>query len=386
MRPPDTISTTGPQSPTASSDLVITRGRCHALFAYDIGMHIDLDEADRRIKEVTQREKIRHRRRAPKYFEYRPLPLRVTQPAGPLPLGGFATSATVDLVLYDFGAVLVVYTIPLGGPLEGLLPLADMLYDNADLHNDSRARVESLTNTILTAIEKPHLADTVEDYLTYVIERFESQASLPEILTGNAHLIAQILRSETQPLSQQEIEDALQCRISFNPTDTTLIDWNAALIIDSDADDVVAVLEYANMELLEMRFLDQKLDDALDQAYRALNQPPRRFWQLGSPDGSDLALVSQLQVDSAILFEGVNNALKLLGDQYLARVYQLASQRFHLAEWDASILRKLGTLESIYEKMSDRASSVRLEVLEWIIIILIAISIVLPFIPGLPKH
>ena len=39
-----------------------------------------------------------------------------------------------------------------------------------------------------------------------------------------------------------------------------------------------------------------------------------------------------MQVESAVLFEGVNNALKLLGDQYLARVYRLASQRFHLEE------------------------------------------------------
>jgi hypothetical protein len=44
-----------------------------------------------------------------------------------------------------------------------------------------------------------------------------------------------------------------------------------------------------------------------------------------------------------------------LGDQYLARVYRLVSQRFHLEDWDASILRKLETLESIYGKMSDRA-------------------------------
>ena len=52
---------------------------------------------------------------------------------------------------------------------------------------------------------------------------------------------------------------------------------------------------------------------------------------------SALRDVSQWQVDSAILFEGVNNVLKLLGDQYLARVYRLAAQRFHLTEWDASI-------------------------------------------------
>jgi len=93
--------------------------------------------------------------------------------------------------------------------------------------------------------------------------------------------------------------------------------------------------------------------------------------------------VAQLQVDNALLFEGVNNALKLLGDQYLARVYRLVSDRFHLAEWDTSILRKLQTLESIYEKMSDIAANRRLEVLEWIIIILTAVSIIVYLVPGL---
>jgi hypothetical protein len=101
---------------------------------------------------------------------------------------------------------------------------------------------------------------------------------------------------------------------------------------------------------------------------------------------TDLRRVAQLQVDNAILFEGVNNALKLLGDQYLARVYRLVAQRFHLAEWDASILRKLQTLESIYEKMADQATNYRLEALEWIIIVLIAISILLPFVSGVSGH
>jgi len=70
-----------------------------------------------------------------------------------------------------------------------------------------------------------------------------------------------------------------------------------------------------------------------------------------------LRRVPELQVDNAILFEGVNNTLKLLGDQYLARVYRLLNRRFHLEDWDASILRKLQTLESIYEKTSDQARS-----------------------------
>lgn len=370
------------------ADLVITRGRCHALFAYDIGMQVDLDEANRLVKEAaTQREQIRHRRRAPRHFEFQPLPLRITQAADPIRLGAFTTSASVDLVVYDFAAVLVVYTIPLGGPLQDLLPLADVLYANEDLLADSRHRVELLAETIAPAVMNPVISDAVEDYLSYVIESFSESTSIAGFVAQHRGLLAQILRSEMTPLSEQEVGDALQCHLSFGPNDLTLIDWNAAFIFDPDAYDVVAVLEYANVELLEMRHLDHKLDDALEQAYRVLSEQQRPGWLLGgSGHGSDLSRVARLQVDSALLFEGVNNSLKLLGDQYLARVYQLASQRFHLAEWDASILRKLATLESIYTKMSDRAAGVRMEVLEWIIIILILISILLPFIPGIPKH
>ena len=95
--------------------------------------------------------------------------------------------------------------------------------------------------------------------------------------------------------------------------------------------------------------------------------------------------MGQLQVENAVLFEGVNNALKLLGDQYLARVYRLVSERFHLAEWDASILRKIQTLESIYQKLADQAANRRTEVLEWIVIVLIAAEIAIPFLPRLAR-
>jgi uncharacterized Rmd1/YagE family protein len=75
----------------------------------------------------------------------------------------------------------------------------------------------------------------------------------------------------------------------------------------------------------------------------------------------------------------VTNALKLIGDQYLVRVYGLVSRRFQLAAWDQTISRKLQAIESIYTKMVDRAATRRMEALEWIIIVLIAVSIILPF-------
>jgi hypothetical protein len=107
--------------------------------------------------------------------------------------------------------------------------------------------------------------------------------------------------------------------------DILLVDWNAALLVDSEGDDVRALLEFANVELLEMRYVDQKLDRALDPC-------------------------------------------------------RMVNRRFHLEEWDSSILRKLQSLESIYEKISHQASNRRTEMLEWIIIVLIAFSIAVGFI------
>jgi len=370
----------------AALRLQIRRGVCHVLFAYDVGMAIDLDETERRIREMTQRATIKHKRRAPRYFEYRPAPVRVTHEAAPVLIGRYQTGPTVDALLYDFGGVSITYHFPIDGPLGELVTLSADLYDNPVLLADSRRRVEELVTAIQAAVRRPLFSDFVETYTIFQIEQLAPAPDVNDLVTTHAAVIAQILRSEGVALSQQEIADATSVHISFSARDVTIIDWDAALVIDPDAEDVLAVLEFANVELLEMRHLDQQLDDALDQAYEAIARRTWRRFALPGSSRADLRRIARLQVDGAILFEGVNNALKLLGDQYLARVYRLASQRFHLGEWDASILRKLETLESIYAKMSDVATGRRMEVLEWIIILLIAASILIPFLSGAPTH
>src|SRR2546425_1031290 len=160
--------------PEAQAEPVVQEGICYALFAYDAGLAINLDESERRITALTQRAAIRHKRRAPRYFEYRPAPLRVTQEREALAVGAFS---------------------PPSPPAE--------------------------------------------------------------LYTTHAQEVARILRSERAPLSAQEVNDALGHRISFGSEDVAVIDWDGALIADRDADDVRAVLEFANVELLEMRYLDQ---------------------------------------------------------------------------------------------------------------------------------
>jgi hypothetical protein len=386
------LSNPGPSSTKPSTgagvglrpQLRIEKGRCLALFAYDVALSIDLDKCDSRITALKQRAQLKQSRRAPRYIEYTPAPLRVSTTAAPVEVAKFHTTSNVDLVIFDFGSVSVTYTIPLKCDLDDLVRLSDALYDNAALLGDSRRQVETLLAGLQDAVSQRHSEMRAETYSIFQIEEVAPHRPTDELYANHRHVIAQILRAETSTLSAQEVDDATSARVSFGADDLALIDWNGAVLFDRDANDVIAVLEFANVELLEMCWLDQQLDRALDEAYEALNRRSwRRNWLPGK-SGADLRRVARLQVDSALLFEGVNNTLKLVGDQYLARAYRLISARLHLDEWDTGILRKLTSLESIYQKMSDVAATWRLELLEWIIIILIAVSIVIPFIPGVP--
>ncbi len=79
-------------------------------------------------------------------------------------------------------------------------------------------------------------------------------------------------------------------------------------------------------------------------------------------------------------------SLKLLGDQSVSRTYRLVAERLYLEEWDASVTRKLKTADNLYHTLADWAATRRVELLEWIIIILIAVSIVIPFVVGSGAH
>jgi hypothetical protein len=351
-------------------------GVCHALFAYDVGFAIDLDGAQRLLEAAggpdPQRAGLRLTRRAPRHFNHQPPPLSVHRRTHPIAVARAHTHPGAEAVLYDFGVVSVNYRIPIEGPLESLLDLSVGLYEHPSLLADSRRLVRELLDAVRPAVSRPGLEPLVEDYLLFHLPTLGAG-----VLDTHRDLIARILRAEPGLLSKEEVDDALSVRVSYGPTDAAVIDWNGALLLGDDMDDARAVLEFANVELLELRFLDDQLDRALANAYAVVDRPRGLADLLSHRAAADLRRISAFQVDSALLFEGVNNALKLLGDQYLARLYRAAGHRLHLPDWDQSILRKLGTLETIYDKVSDSRSNRRMEVLEWIIILLIAFEVVM---------
>src|SRR5262249_49079429 len=150
------------------------------------------------------------------------------------------------------------------------------------------------------------------------------QLGVSDFVSRHRQTLAQILRAGTNELAEDEVADAVSRRLSFGRDDITIVDWNSAIVVDREYEDTLAVLEFANLELMEMRYLDQRVHNALTLAYETLSKRPWRRVRFGS-DPFQLRRVAQWQVDSAILFEGVNNPLKLLGDQYLARLYRTAA-------------------------------------------------------------
>jgi len=356
-------------------------GHALAMFAFDIGFQVDLDTAEPLVREATRNRVVRARRPSPAWFEYAPPPLRLVVAGDPVAVGDRSTAPSVEVLVYDFGAALVTHRLELPPSLDELPALSADLYEHEALAADARARIRQVMETIRPAIERPRLEDAVEDYVVLSITEWDEGVSPIDLYETHRGLIAGTIEAETAELSTEQVERATSGRMSYSTGDLAVIDWNAAILFDADPADVITVLQHANIELLELRVLDLELDEILDHADETLAVlTSSRLWPAFASSGM-LRRFASVQTNTAVMFEGVNNAIKLVGNQYLARIYRLTASRLDLPTWNASVQRKLDATDSLYQKMSDSTSVRRLEVLEWVIIILIAVSILLPFTP-----
>lgn len=374
-----------PSTRPAASSAPPIAGWASTMLAFDIGFQIDLDAAEPLVAEATRKRAVRARRPAPVWFDYSPPPLLLVLAGERLSVGpadlGLSTESSIELLLYDFGAAVLTYRTPLPPTLDRLPDLACALHEHTGLEADARGHLTRILELIGPAIERPHLHSAVEDYTVLAVGRWPDGSSPEALARAHRDVLAMAIEAERAPVSAQQAERTLGGRIAYTDSDLAIIDWNAAVLFDQEPQDVIAVLQHANVELLELRVLDQELDAILDHADETLSVlVKRRVWP-GFATGKVLGRVAAAQTDAAVMFEGVNNAIKLLGNQYLARLYRVAAGRLDLPAWHASVQRKLEAVDNLYEKMESVASTRRLETLEWVIIVLIAVSILLPFTP-----
>jgi hypothetical protein len=255
--------------------------------------------------------------------------------------------------------------------------LARGLAEPEEIVRTARKAFTPLFNSLLPAIYQAGWNDLTEEYFVFQLPPDGPLPAPPELLAQHGAWLAGLVRLEDEPLSREEIDEALRMRISYGPRDLFVPEWSAALLIDQECGETLQTIEFANLQLLEFRFLDERLDERLSEAYRLIH-PARRtyvpFWRTHSVP---LRALGELRMEANDVFERTGNVLKLVGDQYLARVYRMLAGRFHLDDWERSIERSLRTMEDVYAIVSDRADTFRAEFMEMVIIVLIGREIVL---------
>jgi hypothetical protein len=347
----------------------------HLAFAFDIGDEVDLDRA----RLILQGEpgQLPRRRRTPESIRYRPAPIRVDLDPSGIDLPGelsFCRAPRAELTIFDFGAISLSVRFHLNISPQALLTLAGLLAEPASLTDGARRLLAPWLEQIRPAVYDFAESELSEEYI--VFQLWESQSNW---LEHRADWIAGLVRLESEPLSRHEVREATRLYLSYTPNDLVVLDWAAGVVVDTDCADTLEVIEFANVQLLEFRHIDDRLDDRLEAAYRLIRPESRRprfplVWRLHR---DAVRQIRELEIEATSLFERVDNALKLIGDHYLSRVFEVTGGRFHLREWQQSIRRKLETVGDVYDLLIQQANTTRMEALEITVVILIALEIAL---------
>ena len=169
-----------------SSNIIIKKGVAYIYFAYDAGFSIDLNQAQQKLKLLTERAKIRQNRRSPWYFEFEPAPIKVTHSINEIPIGSYTTTAEAEATIFDFGAISVQLKIPFSGPLSNLVKLSYDLYENEEIEKKCRTIVEETIQEISSAIHKEMLNEHFEEYKIFQIQEYEGMKSPRDIVQQNS--------------------------------------------------------------------------------------------------------------------------------------------------------------------------------------------------------
>jgi hypothetical protein len=351
-------------------------GVLHVYVAFDWGEEVDLAAA--RALVPSELRQLPRRPRTPPSITYRPLPLHFRGDPLPLALPVIGKQETTpEVTLFDFGAASVALHVPWEVGAAELALLAGSLSEGENVVAAVQEAVTPLYERLKPAMRNAAWSELYEEYFVFQLLPGQSVQNPEALLKERGSWLAAMLRLDDEPLSNEEIAEALRLHVSYSPADLFLPDWAAAVLLDANCEETLHVIEFANLQLLELRHIDDRLETRLEEAYGLIHRVARTWLPFWRPHTRPLRALGELKVEANELFERTSNVLKLVGDQYLARVYRMLAGRFHLSEWTNSIQRSLAVLEGVYRVLSDQAATYRTEVLEAIIILLILVEVVM---------
>ena len=351
---------------------------------HDVGYAVDLSRAFALLASRTA-ERVRPMRGEAQAIQIKDPPITEVLGLERVTIDGRPLDVEISARVFDFGVVSLRVRVPAPGELswEEFTAFGAAVDAAPAIHDLFARHLPLLLEQIGPAVERLHVAPVSEDYVVYRIGRLRSPDGvlLPTSVLADTD-VAPLLLNERRPLSDAALRELLPHHFSYYADDLAILTWDNALVVDPEATDtdVAYVLEFANAQLLELRYYDAALDEELPRMYDrvgAVRARPfaffnRRYARL-------LGDLQRVVADTTELVERVDNSLKVTDDVYLARIYAAALEIFRGRAWRSGIDRKLGIIRQTYAMLNHEAQASRAEALEFTIIVLIVFEIVFSF-------
>ena len=334
---------------------------------YDIGREIDLDWLEQAL--------------AQNYFTARTSFVRVKQKSimiedPPLMIQMHPIRVERDGRPFEFSVVARVYDI-------GAISFC-FIFENQDAHYSALEEIaflfagqEGLSEfyvqylKTLGEIIKPHIKnfainpDFFEDYTIYVTDRRDDTIDPVPLLIG-----------EQVHVSPQIRDDILKNSLSYSTDDLAILSWDSALLCSPDSPtDIIDLIEFANVQVLELRYYDRELTREMEKMYDDIEHADR-LSQFRRSRQYHAIMAKQMETYAEIseVIEKVDNLIKVTEDVYYARVYATALKVLRSGLWSESVSRKIDVIRENYSMLSDEVRIQHSNFLEWVIIILIALE------------
>ena len=349
---------------------------CYRIF--DVAEEIDLKRAAGMLSQSVTR--LTFTREGSEYVQLVNPPLSVELGTRPLALRNGKLDVQVAARLFDHGALSIILKVPIppGSTLEELIPFADELYDSPAIERVGAEVVAQLRAALGPAFKDPHLWERNESYTVLLARELEGAETAAEVLAapGLARLLLGEVKEKT--LSAAERSQVLERSFSYGERDLAVVDWNAAFLWEpSGSSDIADLLEVANAQLLELRYYDDVLDKELTRVYDAIETKKGASAIIFSPYKKLMRELMLTVIELSEFIERVENSIRIVGDVYLARVYEAAVAQLRIGPWQEQVTRKLRLLNQTYELLKGEVDTARALTLEATIVLLIVFEVVM---------
>lgn len=356
---------------------LIEAGQVVAFFLFDVSESIRLEEVRALTGLQTTSSRFTTRASVPAYVEYQPPPVTLSGAAlGMGTIEGFRAAFKI----YEYGVVSVALTREFCGPWVELDVLARSLTDSDRIESAAEAACSRVVDKIRTSLIGLRPTYLSEDYFVFGVTRMNGPMTARELLESHGGDIARLLRGERKALSHEEINEVLRHRLSYLADDLIVPTWSAAFVYDPDGvEPALEIIEFANSQLLQFRYYDDLLDSELGRIYPGLQ---RRRWYdtlIGGRFGRAARHLHSLFIEVNEITDRTENALKVVGDVYAARLVQLVGTRLGLDGWKQAVKEKLTTLDDIYRFTVEQVNMTRGQILELTIVLILLFELWLFF-------